>query len=146
MALADYKAPKAEIACPGGVTFEVRALSLSDLSAIVRIHRDATEAIVEQLGRHAEVGISVEVMVETVITMIAEAPPMMATVIAFASDEPDQIAQARDLPLAVSVDALNRVGELTFTDIASLKKTIASVKQLISGAIPEEMRALATAA
>lgn len=144
MALADYRAAKAEIVCPGGVTFEVRALSLADLGAIVRIHRDATEEIVAQLNRHAEAGATVEVMIQTVMVTISEAPPVMATVIAFACDEPDQIAQARDLPLTVSIEALNRIGELTFTDIAQLKKAIASVKQLMGGVIP--MRALATAA
>lgn len=146
MALSDYKAPKAKIEIPGGVSFEVRALSLSDLSAIIRIHRDATEEIVAVLGKHSEAGGSIEAMINTVMTMIAEAPALLATVIAYASDEPDAMDAARDLPLTVSVEALNTIGALTFSDIATLKKMIANAKELITGMIPTEMLALADAA
>lgn len=143
MALADYEPPKAEIACPGGVSFTVRALSLSDLSAIIRIHRDAAEEIVTAIRQYSDSGDTVEATVAMAMTMITESPALLATVISFAADEPDKSAQARDLPMAVSVDALNHVGELTFTDMAALKKMIDSVKQLMGGLIPPQMIAAA---
>lgn len=146
MPLADYKPPRSKVEAPGGVSFEVRALSLSDLSAIIRIHRDATEEIVAALSRHADAGGTVEAMINMVMTMIAEAPALLATVIAYASDEPDEAAAARNLPLTVSVEALNTIGSLTFSDIATLKKMIANAKELITGMIPTEMLALADAA
>jgi hypothetical protein len=149
MALADYKPPRAAIKCgdeDDAVSFEVRALSLSDLGAIIRIHRDATEEMVAELTRHAETGASTEATIQLLMTLIADAPAVMATVIAFAADEPLATDRARELPLNVSVEALNKIGELTFTDIAALKKTIASARQLLTGVVPAEMLPAASAA
>lgn len=142
MALSDHITQKRKILFPGG-EFEVRAITLPDVAVIVESHREAIDRIVGQM-RVRDLNDS-EAITETLMEVVAESPILAANIIAICSDEPDQMGAAMNLPLPVTVEALQAIGDLTFTDLAAVKKFGANVTRLIRGMLPPQTETLAAA-
>lgn len=139
MPLAEYKPPRRRIEFPGG-SFEVRAFSLQDVAVIVDTHQWAIEKIYIRLKINADEGreITEALAIEIMMDLVRESPTLAGNVIALAADEPEPESMriAATLPLMTQIEALTAVGELTFTDIASVKKFGADVMKLIGGILP----------
>lgn len=150
MPLADYKPPTKKLSFPGG-DFNVRAISLTDISVIIEAHEYQIDRIYQKVQTKTGQQITAELVGDVFMDTIREAPVLVSHIIAIAADERDAngdllLNVAGSLPMTVQVEALQAIGELTFTDLASVKKFGADVMKLIRGILPpEQQRALAAA-
>jgi hypothetical protein len=77
-------------------------------------------------------------LAELTMDLIRESPTLAGNIIALAADESDPASMraAATLPVTVQLEALLAIGELTFKDLAAVKKLVAGVKMLIRGLLP----------
>jgi hypothetical protein len=127
--LSTYEPERASVSIKGG-SFTVRGLSLADLEALVRHHaaemNSLASAISDQVGAVAEAGGYARLC----LNLIQDAPYIVADIISRAADEPDAVTNALKLPLAVSLDALQKIGDLTFQEIGGPKKFFEALASL----------------
>jgi hypothetical protein len=74
-----------------------------------------------------------DLMSQMVLALVLDAPAIAADIIAIAADQPDANKQARTLPFPVQVDALTRVGRLTFEAGGGLGNFLAALTKMGSG-------------
>lgn len=143
MALADFRPRKRVVSFEGG-EFEVRAITLNDVAVIVDSHRFTIDGIVSKM--RARQGLDMDdpnIIADTMMEVVNESPILAANIIAICSDEREQMDAAARLPVPVTVEALQAIGDLTFTDMAAVKKFTADVMRLIRGILPPPSEALA---
>ena len=131
--LKDCVIARRKITFEGG-EFELRGVSLPDISAAIMEHREAVDRVAEILRRTRADDLTTTV--EVLIDVIRESPYLSAFLICSCADEPDAYSAAFHLPLTVQIEALRAIGELTFSDAEALKKLIADVKGLLAGIRP----------
>jgi len=148
MPLSESKPKTRKVEFPGGST-EIRGISLSDVAMLIDSHEGVINSIVQKIrvGFFENDAVDDEamsqLMIDTALEVIRESPIFVANLIAICADEPDQIEVAMKLPLNTTIEAVIAIGEISFTDLASIKKFIASVKVLIRHLLPNESAALA---
>jgi hypothetical protein len=143
MSLSDYKPPKRKIEFDGG-SFEVRAISLPDVAMLIDLHERTIAAIVTKIRERQNLDFdSAEIMVNTIMEVVRESPMLAANIISLCADEQDQMQTVLKLPLPVQIDALQQIANVTFTDLASVKKFIADAMRLVKGILPPTPVALA---
>jgi len=131
--LKDCVIARRKITFEGG-EFELRGVSLPDISAAIMEHREAVDRVAEILRRtHAD---DLTTTIDVLIDVIRESPYLSAFLICSCADEPDAYSAAFHLPLTVQIEALRAIGELTFSDAEALKKLIADVRGLLAGMRP----------
>jgi hypothetical protein len=131
--LKDCVVARRKVSFEGG-EFELRGVSLPDISAAIMEHREAVDRVAEILRRtNAD---DLTTTVEILIDVIRESPYLAAFLICSCADEPDAYSAAFHLPLTVQIEALRTIGELTFSDAEALKKLIADVRGLLAGMRP----------
>lgn len=141
MALKEYIPKRETIEFPGG-SFEVRGISLPDVSLLIDVHEHVISDIAEKVRNRAElIGSDNPVLVQEAMTdliseMIREAPSLVGNLIAICAEEEDAYSQAMKLPITVQLDALTKIANLTFTDMASIKKLVADVMRLVRRIVP----------
>jgi hypothetical protein len=145
MPLSEYKVPKEVVVFPGG-TFEIRAISLPDVAALIDVHEYAITMIVDKVQNRKELlqkGIDEgndeavqTVVVDLMTELVREAPILVANLIALCADEPNQMENASKLPITAQIEALSKIAKLTFTDLASVKKLAADVMSIVRGILP----------
>lgn len=134
--LKDCVITRRKISFEGG-EFELRGVSLPDISAAIMEHREAVDRVADILRTQAELNVNdFSSVVEILIDVIRESPYLAAFLICSCADEPDAYSAAFHLPLTVQIEALRTIGELTFSDAEALKKLIADVKGLLAGMRP----------
>jgi len=101
--------------------FPVRGLSPNDALDLYYRHAGELSALFDQFTARVKAGESADAM-EVGTAMVGGAPQIMAEIIALASDSdprspdwPLDVAQALRLPAGVQMDALEKIGRLTFT-------------------------------
>ena len=67
----------------------------------------------------------------TQLTVLQEAPALVADIICRAADEPDAHDRARMLPLPIQLNALEVITKLTFEDAGGPKAFLVSVMSLV---------------
>jgi len=132
--LKDCVIARRKISFEGGA-FEIRGVSLPDISAAIMEHREALDRVADILRNQAEMN-DFDSMIEILIDVIRESPYLAAFLICSCADEPDAYSAAFHLPLTVQVEALRAIGDMTFQDAEALKKLIADVKGLLAGIRP----------
>ena len=141
--LKDYIAAKRTIAFEGG-SFEVRGVSLPDVSAIITGHREAVDRIATIIRMRDQLNLDdLTAVIEIMVDIIKESPYLAADLICSCADEPDAYASAFRLPLTVQIEALRTIGELTFADAVALKKLVADARVLMAGMLPAPTEAAA---
>jgi hypothetical protein len=131
--LKDCVITRRKISFEGG-EFEIRGVSLPDISAAIMEHREAVDRVADILRQtNAD---DFNTTIEILIDVIRESPYLAAFLICSCADEPDAYSAAFHLPLTVQVEALRVIGELTFSDAEALKKLIADVRGLLAGMRP----------
>jgi hypothetical protein len=134
--LKDCVIARRKISFEGG-EFELRGVSLPDISSAIMEHREAVDRVADILRSQAELNTNdFNSMVEILIDVIRESPYLAAFLICSCADEPDAYSAAFHLPLTVQIEALRAIGELTFSDAEALKKLIADVRGLLAGIRP----------
>ena len=132
--LKDCVITRRKITFEGG-DFELRGVSLPDISNAIMEHREAVDRVADILRNQAEMSDAAS-MIDILIDVIRESPYLAAFLICSCADEPDAYSAAFHLPLAVQVEALRAIGDLTFSDADALKKLIADVRGLLAGIRP----------
>lgn len=136
MALADYTPVRAPVEFKGG-SFDVRGLSLDDVSVLMRSHLPDVEAIVDLLAKgNAGAEFDVTSVMEHAITLVKEAPGLVANLIALAADDPDNVDKVRSMPLPIQVRAIETICNLTFEEAGGPKKFFESLVHLLSSLRP----------
>jgi len=132
--LKDCVITRRKISFEGG-EFELRGVSLPDISAAIMEHREAVDRVADILRSRAD-ATDFGAMIDILIDVIRESPYLAAFLICSCADEPDAYSAAFHLPLAVQVEALRAIGDMTFQDAEALKKLIADVRGLLAGIRP----------
>lgn len=128
MSLSDYKPDSREIKI-GGTTFRVEGLSLDHVAVLIRAHLPDLEALFDII-QHSE-KINPQSIQAVVTSIISQAPGFAANVIALAAGEGDATETAAKLPFTKQIEALIAIGELTFTEVGSVKKALEAVTSLL---------------
>jgi len=135
MSLADFQPERAKVAYKGG-DFDVRGLTLNDVAILLRHHLDDLEALIVVFSRDFDQTAIVSAVTQHGVALIKEAPGLVANLIAIASDEPDEVDQARALSMHTQVNALETIARLTFDEAGGAKKFVESLNHLLRGLRP----------
>lgn len=120
-----------EIALPDGGSFTVRGLSLPDIMQIYSRHTGELGAWFEKLTL-ADDGAAVQQQSASIAQSLTTTAPILASeVIAFGSGSGDDetIAIASELPISAQIEALQAIGDLTFSESMPPKKVLEIVIQ-----------------
>lgn len=133
MALSDYTLPTETIDLPGGDTFTVRGISLTDLSTIAAHHFSEITLLFakvkSELGADQAPSIKdVDMMLKLALTV---APNALAEIVALAADEPDMAATVKKLPILTQTQAILKIAELTFHSQAEVEKLVETIIPLM---------------
>jgi len=118
----------------GENSLNLRGLSANDVLAIIYENKSVIEDIMT-LAEAAGIknGLpSDNKLIEFIGTVSIRAPYIVASVIAHASDEPDEFEAASKLPLPVQTDALTEIARLTFNDRAGFERFVGNVKAALA--------------
>lgn len=146
MGLKNLTLPKAIVELSGG-EFAVRGLSLDDILALMFPHGDVLAQIFDKVAeKKADLGD--EMIGEYAMGLVQSAPGVAAKIIVMACDESADDAEAMQiasrLPATVQLDALIKIGQLTFAAEGGLKKVVETVVMLAKGttSLVEDLKAL----
>lgn len=143
MALADYQPRRHQLVVDGQPLCTLRGLTTPDIAVLVEAHHPDLLALMDliNVGRALEDG---ELMTITV-SLLQHAPGVAANIIAIASDEPTSGPVAEKLPFPVQLEALQAIGDMTFTEAASVKKTLGVIAALLQKTNVKKMGTTKTA-
>lgn len=128
MPLAGYQPESRVVQLSGGNSFSVRGLSLNDFAVLIRTHLPDLEGVFD-LFQNVET-LTAERLEPLAVSVISQAPGFSANVIALAAGEGDA-SDAERLPFPVQVKALLDIGELTFSEVGGVKKSLEMIAALL---------------
>jgi hypothetical protein len=132
MSLAEFQPERLTVTAKG-VSFDVRGLSIIDISSVIKLHMNDLEALFDMYEQEAQgLSFSNVALAKYATRLIQDAPGLVAHIIALACDEPEQVNNAKRLPLIAQIDALKKIGKLTFEEVGGVKKLIAEMSDLVS--------------
>lgn len=131
--LSAYTPEYDEVQLPKVGALRVRGVSLDDMELLLRAHLDTVEMIFSLVKTSRSGPAAGEASARFVLALAQEAPAFAAQVIALAADEPDQAAAVRKLPFPVVVDALTKIGRLTFEEAGGVEGFGNALAALIGG-------------
>lgn len=129
MPLAGYQPEHRTVALSNGNSFDVRGLSLNDVAVLIRTHFPDLDALFD-LFEGVE-NMEAEQMKGLALTLLTNAPGFVANVIALAAGEGDA-SDAERLPAPVQLQALFDIGELTFSEVGGVKKSLETITALLT--------------
>lgn len=132
MSLANYRVRTKEVSLGGGESFDVRGLSLPDLTTLLDYHGAEARSLFKLFTESSEQGMDLDSVGLITRTMMNTAPDLVARIIALASGEADVFETAKTLPIPVQLDALEKVGNLTFEASGGPKNFLETVIRLLS--------------
>ncbi|MDQ0317724.1 phage pre-tape measure protein [Amorphus orientalis] len=147
MGLKDLRLPTETVQFAGG-EFAVRGLSFVDISALARDFGPELNALYrhfENLVEGGGEGVSDEGMtiegglMEVGARALGTAPKLVSMIIAMSCEEtaalePEDLKVVGQLPVAIQLDALDKIGRLTFEMEGGSKKVLEIVVNLLRGA------------
>jgi len=118
-----------------GNAFEVRGLSPNDISQLLMLHKPVMEQLFikyaaqdpEKLNADDIAGSASEIA----MSMLEQAPALVAHAIALAADDTDNFKEYTALPVGVQLGAIADIGRLTFETAGGSKKLLDLVKGLL---------------
>ena len=133
MSLADYQ-PEVRMFGQGKGQFSVAGLSLEHFALLLTTHLSDLEEIFDLIisGMSGQ-EIDLDSAKEIAVKFCAESPELVAHIVALAADgvdektgrvRADSLIAAAKLPLALQIDILVAVGELTFSEVGGVKKCL----------------------
>lgn len=137
MALSSYTPPRERVLLPGGQFFEVSGLSLDHLATLLRAHFAELQVLLDIYQEAAAGPDKGDMFNRLLLILVQDSPDLAANVIALASGEGDDVvAQARLLPFATQVDAVLKIGDLTFRDMGGPKNCLVALSALAGRILP----------
>lgn len=137
MSLSDFQ-PETLTVKVKNTSFDVRGLSFIDISALMRTHMDDLESMFNLYEAEANNATFGNVAMARYATrLISDAPGLVSHVIALAADEPGMVNKVERLPIVAQLDALQKIGKLTFEEVGGVKKLIEMVSNLAKDLRPE---------
>ena len=127
MALKDIEISKEKVEFDGG-SFEVRGLSFADCTAILQLHAAELMLVFDKLGNVDDEDFSA-----VVALLLDAAPNAVNEAIARAADEPEMVDTVAKLPLPVVVDAITKIGGLTFKSEQELEDFLNALTGILQG-------------
>lgn len=133
--LRDLKLPTKSVQVTDDDVFVVRGLSPVDIKSFLTTFKSEALAAFDIVadvtgGKQLNEALASNVAMQ----LLAISPELAATIICAAADEPDLFGVVINLPIAVQVDALYKIGELTLSAEGGPKKFFARLIQ-ITGAL-----------
>jgi hypothetical protein len=115
--------------------FVVRGLGLDDIKFLFSNNAQQLKLVFDQASNLAKAADEID-YVSFAAALIHLAPDVVTTAIACANDEADDdgIMAARRLPMAVQIDAIEKIGRLTFETEGGPKKVFEIVMRMAKGA------------
>ncbi|AIU37952.1 tail length tape measure protein [Chivirus chi] len=131
MSLSDYTPEIEEITIPArrgkkAGSFNVRGLSFHDISKIIRVHYHDLDGLFDLYQKTAGEDLTAIATGRFAVSLVSDAPGLVAHVIALAADEEAELEKVQTLPLLVQFDALKKIAGLTFSDVEEVKKDVRS--------------------
>lgn len=124
MALVGYKPPVDTVEFKGG-SFQVKGLSLNDVSILVQANLQDMEVLFDTFDKGVGDGTNMD-FTTIASTLLSHAPRFVTNAIALACTEADpfedKLAAAAALPMPVQIEAIKKVGSLTFEEAGGVKK------------------------
>lgn len=136
--LRHLRIPQATIEIPGGDEFAVRGLSLPDVLSLAATHGPALAIIYETIKtRGAELTpADLHVLAKTLLEKFPQAA--YDIVLMGAGSTPatyqEDLAALKSIPFPCAIEALGKIGEMTFVSEDMVKKVLEIVIQAVSGA------------
>lgn len=127
MALAGFQ-PEHRTVVAGATSFNVTGLSLNHAAVLIRTHFPDIDALFD-LFNGVET-MNNEQLQEMAVVLMTNAPGFVANVIALAAGE-GNASDAERLPASVQLQALFDIGELTFTEVGGVKKSLEVIVALL---------------
>lgn len=131
MSLKELRLPEEVVTVPGGGSITVRGLSLVDIMGIVRKHGAVVRALFDRYAGRIED--DDQILSEIGRNLLEAAPDVAASVIAHGAGEPDAGDIALRLPFPVQLDAIEKIGRLTFEAEGGPKKVLETVIRVLQG-------------
>lgn len=135
MALSEYQPIRVAVDFKGG-SFQVRGLSLDDITAVLGDHLNDMNHIINLYHKEVDPRIHLIEGAGFILNLVKDAPALTAQLIAHASDEPECAENARKLPLPIQIDAMRKIANLTFEEYGGLKKFIESLQEMAGKFVP----------
>ena len=112
--------------------FEVRGLTLQDLSHVMQKH-GPTLAVLYAKYAKGDIRVDQGMSDAAISTLVTEVPELFASIVARASRGVVDPATAIELPLPVMTDAVMAIGQLTFAGEGALEKFLAAATNMLDG-------------
>ena len=118
-----------------GGTIEVRGVSVADLIAAVRVHGPVLAMLFAKVQERGDMGLDEDSIKRAMADIMAEAPEVVAAVIALAADEygPETVLLASKLPASIQLECLIAIFYMTFESESMMEKLVESVVKLMAG-------------
>lgn len=127
MDLAGYQQPRDKVEFTGG-SLDLRGLSLNDFSQLLRFYKDDLESLFDiyENVNPGETDLTAAGVAKFAIKIISDAPGLVGNVIAMSCDQtsPEAIKGAMALPPHIQLLAIQKIGELTFSEVGGVKKFV----------------------
>ena len=140
MGLASFTVATETVALPDGDTLAVRGLSFEDIAVLVRSHYTTARALFDRFVREAAMDavdqkvsgglLGLADMQDTFLEVVGSAPGLFADMIARGCGEPHLANQARLLPMAVQIEAVEKIVTLTLQAEGGMEKLVETVARL----------------
>lgn len=132
MGLQDFIDPSETIQFPGG-EFAVRGLSLSDISYIVRGHATELGILFTTISEKVQGGDDLDKATSDIISLALEtAPRLVADIVAVGAGEPTMGDKVVRLPFGTQIEALEKIGTLTFATEGGVGKVVETVIRVLN--------------
>lgn len=131
MGLSDYKIAKEEVSLSGDQSLKVQGLGVDAIVAMVRTQGDVMRNLYDKA---MEGNLSADNMEDLLETLLDEGPTVVALMIAFGCDEPEEWEKCADMPFADQVKLVETIVQLTFVSEGGAKKVL----EIITRALPSQ--------
>lgn len=136
MGLKSLKLPTEEVKVSDGVSFTVRGLSLVDITNLVRERGAEVSALFDHYGGFLEADTAKTEQIEVLTASLLDQAPEVAALVIMAAAEDGADADIKtviSLPFPVQIDALEKIGKLTFASGGGPKKVVETVIRVLRG-------------
>lgn len=130
--LTDLGFPTDTVTLPNG-SLTVRGLSLDDVLRIARSHGEAFIVLFDRLMGSEDLDLDLDNTAAIAELLAESAPAIAADLIAYAADEPEAAHIVRKFPFPAQVEALEKVGAITFAMEGGPKKLVGTVIRVLKG-------------
>lgn len=130
MGIDDYVIERVTITGKGG-SFDVRGLSVGDVQVLMGEHLKDLDAILDIYSKSVNPNLLVAETAQFAVSLIREAPGLVANAIALAADDPTKSEKTAKFPIPVQVKALKEIVRLTFEEAGGTKNFFESLKELM---------------